>query len=97
MFIIFTFSFIFHILGIEVPNRDADYPYLGHYSVYFLMVFRSAVGDVHAPAYAFWQGAEESGHPRVSFLMIYFIWVVWFVSMVFNLVIFLNFMISIIS
>ena len=92
----FTNTFLYAILGIEIQEVETDYPFINYYWAYIATCIRSSVGDIQPPGYSFWIAAAAKNE-HVAVFMIYFIWLIWFCTLFINLVILLNFLIAIIS
>lgn len=95
---IFVFAHLFKITGADFD--DGDYALIPQLK-FVLQIFRNTIGDVAAPQYEYWQelhnSMEEKSSMSQPMLVIYTIWILWFLNLLFNMIILLNFLIAIIS
>ena len=103
-FIIFFVSWIFvfaHLFKITGANFDDEDYALVPRAKFVLQTFRNTIGDVAAPQYGYWLELHKSMDNKSSLnhpmLVIYTIWILWFLNLLFNMIILLNFLIAIIS
>ena len=89
-------SLLYRVTGVIVSGGEGDYTGLNTYFMFFVQIFRNAIGDEATPVTTFWTLKKEEGPKIVSF-MVYTCWVIWIVSVLANCVILLNFLIAIIS
>jgi len=91
---IVLFSIIFRVLGMEIFLDD--YAGFNLNMAYFVFTYRNAIGDVNAPAYNYWL-IEAEKNPFFAWGIITTIWTFWFLNQIINLIILLNFLISLIG
>ena len=92
--LIIQISFLYRIAGVEVPK--SEYDDLNTYFMYIIQIFRNAIGDVQVPVTAFWKPQDNLNFYHTS-IMIGYGWLLWIFCIIMNLVVMLNFLISIIS
>ena len=104
------FSFFFYLLALQFGflysllcndigghpddnhGQGDDYERLGNLAKFFLYALRISIGDIEVPNAVFWEKVLKQ--PKV---MIYYTWALWMVNIYFNLIVYLNFLIAIIS
>lgn len=101
----FAFALAMKALGFEIGNsedsgtdhgHDTEYPNVADVFRIFIINFRSSIGDVQMPFYKFWAKVIEKD-VTLGQIMIAIVHIVWFISILFNNVVLLNFLISYIS
>ena len=97
--LIFTFLYLY--LGVDIggfPDNGHgdgnDYKWLTHFISVFLYAYRISIGDIEVPNAMIWEVAL--GEEGMSF-MLYLIWLIWMSHQYFMLIVFMNFLIAIIS
>lgn len=97
---VFLFSALFLIAGGNVYSEDdyeEEYKDVNRFISTFIQVFRNSIGDLKVPNYEFWIDKENKFPPAFQNTMVGYMWVLWFLSSIFMLVMLLNFLIAIIS
>ena len=98
----FCIAILMKVLGLEIENgddaggdfgHDAEYPEIHNLFRIFLVSFRTSIGDFQMPFHKYWILILEKDASLGEF-MIALIYIVWFVSIIFNNIILLNFLIS---
>ena len=89
------FSIEYQILGVEMENKNEEYPYIGDFLANFIQTFRNSLGDLQVPGMRFWMSDSEDYY--ISGFMIYLIWFMWVFNKIVMLIVLLNFLIAIIS
>jgi hypothetical protein len=77
-----------------------EYINIGRAMTYFLQNFQSSIGNSIPPMHLQWDSMVESGDPskaRWGYFMTYLVWIIFFLITVLNMIILLNFLITIIS
>ena len=97
--LLFTFLYIY--LGVDIGGfpdlfhgDGNDYMWLSNFISVFLYTYRISIGDLEVPNAAIWETAL--GTEGMTF-MVYFSWVVWMIHQYFLHIVFMNFLIAIIS
>ena len=75
----------------NTTGLDIDYEFLDNKWSFFMYSFRAAIGDLEVPNASVWLEISNSK------AMIYVIWILWMIEIYFMLIVFLNFLIAIIS
>ena len=108
-----VFSLMNYILENEmILESDGElgtkYPHVIPFMSYFINQWRNSVGDIVDPEYDVWlslafadagEGTykQDGKYFGYSYTIIYLMWIVWLVSMWFNLIVLLNFLIAIVN
>jgi hypothetical protein len=102
--IFMLFNIVFVVIGlvmeVDVDTGDDGEPaYAGLNKKIYLLIYtwRNSVGDLGVPQYSFWTDGYALGLDTSSDIMIVFIWLIWFLNQYINLIIGLNFLISIVG
>jgi hypothetical protein len=86
----FTFSFLIFNASFD----DKDYPGVNPFLIILIQTFRNSIGDIDVPVYEAWFPEL----PDISdYFLISLIWTFWFLNIVFNLIVLLNFLIAVTS
>ena len=92
------FALLFKCTGTDIGGHNDplhgdgdDYENLPVFFSFFMYSFRAAIGDLEAPNASVWLKISNSS------FMVYVIWVLWMIEIYFLLIVFLNFLIAIIS
>ena len=92
------FALLFKCSGTDIGGHNDpmhgdgnDYENLPMFLNFFMYAFRTAIGDLGAPNASVWLKISN------SHFMIYVIWAIWMIEIYFLLIVFLNFLIAIIS
>jgi len=104
IFMLFNLVFVVVCLVMEVDvntseEDDGEPSYIGLSKKIYLLIYtwRNSVGDLAVPTYQFWTDGYNMGLWISSNFMIVFIWFIWFLNQYINLIIGLNFLISIVG
>lgn len=104
-----TQSVLVMITGTDLNSwDDSPYEYVGRAVSFFLMTYQNSIGNFYLPKYELWEknykdsitpplGGEAEENKHSARFMICLCWFVWFSITVFNVIVLLNFLITIIS
>ena len=100
-----AFASIMKVVGFEIENandvesefgNESEYPNLHNFLRMCVITFRTSIGDLQMPFYKYWSKVVEE-HYELGETMVGFIYILWFVIILFNTIVLLNFLISYIS
>jgi len=74
-------------------DQQKDYPMINLFVGMYLQSFRNSLGDIAPPNYAFWQ-KDQTDLENYNYSIIVWIWVLFFLTEIVTMVIFLNFVIA---
>lgn len=90
------FGLLYYLAGVDIgghPDTNHgdgnDYERLLTFIGVFLYAMRTSIGDLQAPNAIIWDNRSEA--------MVYLIWIIWIFNIYFMLIVYLNFLIAIIS
>lgn len=89
---ILFFAFSFDALGISYAG--GDYKDIDDFTAILIQTFRNSIGDIAIPDYSGWK--DSTGDWQYKTIM-FAIWTLWFMNLLINLIILLNFLIAVIS
>ena len=90
---ILYFALTYHMFGVSFD--DGDYPHLWKFVVTLIQTFRNSIGDIAVLQYDDWTSSDESKLKKG--IIVALVWIFWFLLLVFNLTVLLNFLIAVIS
>ena len=95
------FALIYRTLGNDTGGHPDpghgdgnDYERINSFAALVMYSYRTSIGDLEAPNAQIW---EDSLGKSNMYFMVYLTWVVWMVHQYFMLIVFLNFLIAIVS
>jgi hypothetical protein len=84
----------------DPKGNNYDYENIPYFLATFLQVFRTSIGDLQIPSAIFWtriKGQELSSPTWYQYIMIYVVWFTFMFTVIFNMVMMMNFLIAIVS
>ena len=93
------FALIYRVNGVDIGGHPDskhgdgdDYENLLPFLSFFMYAYRTSIGDLEAPNAGNWMNLVDSPN-----YMVYFIWTIWMLHQWFMNIVFLNFLIAIVS